>query len=208
MVIGNDSLNLDKLGVEGLWSSKQIILGYEVDFGKFTIALPGEKAVGAHVLIESPPFGPGSRIAIICDIQELRGNIAHWQGANTIWGFFAEPANRMLSFADITETWIRCSNWDTRRCFWSVIFFLRHLSRYETEWKGLFCGMVEELLPLRKRLSGPRQCLPVLWTTGDAALTRFAAINWRTREFFSEMCRISFLPFGELLKILPLVRTS
>ena len=49
----------------------------------------------------------------------------------------------------------------------------------------LFCGMVEELLPSHKRLSVPRQCLPVLWTTGEATLTRFAAINWRTRGFFS-----------------------
>ena len=39
--------------------------------------------------------------------------------------------------------------------------------------------------PTNKRLYGPRQCLPVLWTTGDATLTRFSSINWRTREFFS-----------------------
>ena len=67
-------------------------------------------------------------------------------------------------------------------------FFLRNLSRNDNDsfaWKNLFCGYIEELLPTHKRLSGPRQCLPVLWTTGDATLTRFAAINWRTREFFS-----------------------
>ena len=95
----------------------------------------------------------------------------------------------MLSFADSTETWIRRSQWAHLRCFWSVIFFLRNLSRRENEaptWENLFCGSIGELLPIHKRLSGHRQCLPALWTTGYATLARFSAINWRARESFSE----------------------
>ena len=50
----------------------------------------------------------------------------------------------------------------------------------------MFCGAIGELLPIHTRLSGPRQCLPALWATGDETLARFDATNWRTREFFSE----------------------
>ena len=43
MVIGDDAMNAEKLGIEGLWSSKQIVLGYELDLELFAITLPDEK---------------------------------------------------------------------------------------------------------------------------------------------------------------------
>ena len=43
MAIGSDALNRDKLGVDGLWSSKQIILGYEVGSELPTLTLPEEE---------------------------------------------------------------------------------------------------------------------------------------------------------------------
>ena len=54
------------------------------------------------------------------------------------------------------------------------------------------------LLPIHKRLSGPTQFLPILWTAGDATLTRFAAINWGTREFFSDPVRDFISPFQQI----------
>ena len=162
------------------------MIGYELDSNLFAITLPDAKIIGARNLLESSVCDPGNRISTLRDVQELRVNMTHWQGSNLICRFFAEPVNRMLSFADSNETWIRCSKYDHWHCFSSVIFFLRDLAKRENEWKNLFCGTIEELLPIHKRLSGPRQCLPVLWTNGDATLTRFPAINWRAREFSSE----------------------
>ena len=51
------------------------------------------------------------------------------------------------------------------------------------------------MLSIRKRISGPTQCLPILWTTGNSTLTRFAAINWRARQFFSEPIQDFITPF-------------
>ena len=189
MVIGADSSNKEKLRIEVARSSKQIVLGYELDLDLFTITLPDGEIIGAQNLLDSAAFGPGNRIVTLRDIRELRGNTTHWQGENLICRFFDEPVNRMLPFADSTETWIRRSRWDHWRCFWYVIFFLRNLPRRENEsftWRNLFFGPIDELLPIHKRLSGPRQYLPALWTTGDATITRFSEINWRTREFFPE----------------------
>ena len=106
----------------------------------------------------------------------------------------------MLSYSDSTETWIRCGQWDVWRCYWSVIFFLRVMvSNHQDGWGNLFKGHIGELLPVHKRIPGPTPCLPNLWTTGDATLTRLAAINWRTREFFSEPVRNFTAPFQRVL---------
>ena len=45
LVIGDEALNEDNLKIEGLWQSTHIILGYEVNFDEFSIAitLQGEK---------------------------------------------------------------------------------------------------------------------------------------------------------------------
>ena len=70
---------------------------------------------------------------------------------------------------------------------------LRNLPTGVTDRGDLFRCQIEELCPLNKRLYGPRQCLPVLWTTWGAALKRFVAINWRTRGFSLGGFRISRL---------------
>lgn len=184
-----------------LRSSKQIISGYEVAFELFTLTLPDDKIIGAQNLLGPPAFNPGNRIATLRDIQELREDMAHWKGGDLIWRFFAEPVNRTLSFADSTEPWIRRIRWEHWRCFWSVVFFLRNLSKREDGRRNLFCGTIEELPPIRERLSGPRQCLPALWATGDATLTRFASINWRALEFTPMRLPIPFLLFQSRLMI-------
>ena len=40
-----------------------------------------------------------------------------------------------------------------------------------------------QLLPLRSALSGPRQAIPILRTSGDVILSKIGRINWRAREF-------------------------
>ena len=80
-------------------------------------------------------------------------------------------------------------------------FFLREMAlNYQDVWANLFKGHIEELLPVHKRISGPTQYLPILWTTGDATSTRFAAINWRTREFFSEPVQNFVAPFQLVMR--------
>ena len=61
-------------------------------------------------------------------------------------------------------------------------------------------GHLEELLPIQERLPGPTQRLPIIWDAGDSALSRFAAIKWRTREFFSGPVGGLISPFQLVLR--------
>ena len=45
-------------------------------------------------------------------------------------------------------------------------------------------GQLSRSLPLRRELSGPRQAIPILRTSGDAALHRIGGINWTNLELF------------------------
>ena len=73
MAIGNGALNEDKLEVGGLWAPNRIILGYEVDSDKFTIALQAEKILGAHVLIQSHVYAPGNRLMSFAMCKNFAG---------------------------------------------------------------------------------------------------------------------------------------
>ena len=182
-------------------SSTHIARGYEVNFSNFAITLHGEKVIGTPTLIQFPSFTPGNRWVLLHETHELRGNMAHWEGANRILRFLAEPVNRMLSLADSTETWTRRNQWGAWNCFWSVVHFLRGLSiGNQVVWQCLRMGHLEELLPIRKRLSGPTQRIHILWATGDSALSRFASINWRNRECFSEPVGDFISPFQLVLR--------
>ena len=47
----------------------------------------------------------------------------------------------------------------------------------------MFTGQMARLLPVHESLSGPSRTIPILWTSGDATLSRIGAINGRTRGF-------------------------
>ena len=64
--------------------------------------------------------------------------------------------------------------------------FLRNIDTIENAAPSIFSGHVGKLLPLRMRLSGHAQRLPILWNTGDDTLTMFPDINRRSVGFFSE----------------------
>ena len=88
-----------------------------------------------------------------------------------------------------------------RLALFSVCYFLpsRNVDIEARRMGKLSQGEIGEPLPVRRRISGPTQCLPILWTTGDATLTRFSAISWRTREFFSDPLRDFIAPSQRIL---------
>ena len=59
--IGPDALNMDKLRIGGLRPSIQIVMGYEVNFDEFTIALPGEEITGDRILRNPHAYIPGDK---------------------------------------------------------------------------------------------------------------------------------------------------
>ena len=62
----------------------------------------------------------------------------------------------------------------------------------------MFTGHMTLLLPLREAISGPRQTIPILWTSGGATLNRIGDINWRAIEFFVENINDLTEPFSGL----------
>ena len=64
--------------------------------------------------------------------------------------------------------------------------FLRGCADGAAVWGKLFDGSLLDLIPSPKRLSFPDPNVRILWATGDAALRRFAAIDWATKEYVVE----------------------
>ena len=148
MVIGGDSLNGDKLRLECHGGgSMHVILGYVVDFENLTVTHPKEKVVGSQIWVRYPVFTPRGRIIALRDVQELRGQMARWKGANNTGRLSSEPVNRISPFADSAEIRIRCSKWNFRRFCRSLVLFLRDISPADGAWSSLFSGHLEELVP-------------------------------------------------------------
>ena len=73
LILGDGSISKKKLGTEGTWEKKLVLLGYLVDLEEDTISLPDPKILGAVNLIRSVEFNPGCRTLTLHAVQELRG---------------------------------------------------------------------------------------------------------------------------------------
>ena len=185
-LLGEDSLNQDKLMEEGDWESTHILLGYEVNVDTLIIRLPVAKVGGAWEMIHDPVFQPGNRITPVKKVQILRGLINRWSGASRFWKYMTAPFNALIGYAGGTGAWVRCGNDQMWIAVWNLMRFLLKCSQDHTTWDALFEGTLLDLIPVSKRLSFPVPVCQTMWATGDAALGRFAAINWTTKEFIVE----------------------
>ena len=94
----------------------------------------------------------------------------------------AAPINALLSYADSTDTWIRCGNDQVWLTFWNLIAMVRQFGEDEETWPNLFSGELGEIVSVPKRVGRPLGKGHVMWDTGDAVLGIVAAINCATRE--------------------------
>ena len=171
---------------EGDWESTHILLGYEVNVDTLIIRLPVAKVGGAWEMIHDPVFQPGNRITPVKKVQILRGLINRWSGASRFWKYMTAPFNALIGYAGGTGAWVRCGNDQMWIAVWNLMRFLLKCSQDHTTWDALFEGTLLDLIPVSKRLSFPVPVCQTMWATGDAALGRFAAINWTTKEFIVE----------------------
>ena len=161
-------------------------IGYILNANDWGISIHEAKVRGARSFILPPYLNSGNRILPMEIVHELRGNIAHWSETGWIWNRLVQPRDRMLSFCDVSGLWIRCNDINAWSSFWHVLHFARQIAAREEDWARMFTGQMTRLLPIHEALSGPRQTIPILWTSGDAAHNRIGAFNWRTREFSVE----------------------
>ena len=193
--LGRNAISEEKKKIEGHWAAEHILLGFEVDIMKGSIALPREKQESAKRLIWMALCDPGSKIVLLKSLQELRGNYTHWQMANQMWGYFARPVGALLSQVDELNMWIRREKIEVWAAYWHSISWLRELSLQEEEWGKMFDGQLNRCLPSNLRLCGNLDQPPALRMSSDATLKRIGIINWRTREFVCSAIGSLFNPF-------------
>ena len=106
---------------------------------------------------------------------------------------------------------VRRNDANVRAAFWHVTHILRQLASDVADWVRMFPGSMARLLPLHLALSGPRQAIPILRTSGAATPARIWGVNWRKREFFVENTDELSGPFfykSTLKAIFPTLNTS
>ena len=174
-----------KKRLEGEWTQEILLLGYHVNLGADTIALPGPKLVSAYNLVHLAIFDHGNMTVDLHAAQELRGCMNHWSPAGRLWKWLVEPVNGLSGQTDSTLVWIRRPDMHRWAAFWNVISFLRDLPTEPEAWRSLFAGAFSELVGLQRELSMPNQHRRCVWFSGDATPTRIGGVNWGDRTFFA-----------------------
>ena len=185
-LLGQTSINDDKVELEGDWDRKHIILGFEINADSLTIRLPKPKCLDAWQFFQDAMLSPGNRIVTVGKVQGLRGLINHWIYACRFWHYMASAVNALMSFGDETNTWIRRSNDHVWIAWWNLIAFVRALGGDGESLDSLFCGKLEQIIPLPKRVGRKQGSGNTVWATGDAVKERIGAINWEKREYIVE----------------------
>ena len=181
-----DAINDEKMALEGVWDAQHIILGLEINVDRLTIRLPEAKQMDAFDVVNIPEFRPGNQIVMVRSVQRLRGLVNHWKSSCRFWHYVASPVNALMSFADSTETWIRCDVDQVWLTFWNLMQMIRILSKEKETWKATFEGSLEQVISLPKCIGSPRGRAKAIWVTGDAVLGQVGGINWDADEYISE----------------------
>ena len=170
------AVNLDNVELEGIWKDEQILLGFEVNVDQLRIRPPLVKQADARDVISDPRLNLGNRIITAHKIQQLRGMLNRWSYACRFWHYVASPIKGLLSFGNITDTWIRCASDQIWMAFWNLASFLRSIGETEDGWNDIFEGCLEQIVSLPKRVGGAKH-----WNSGD--LGNWGCCDWEDSCF-------------------------
>ena len=98
LLLGVAEIVMKILAVEGNWARNMQILGYHVDIGSITIALPGAGLIGDFNLVRRPVFENGKMAADIHSLHVLLGCVSHWLPTGRIWRRLVGPVSGLLGF--------------------------------------------------------------------------------------------------------------
>ena len=96
-IIDDDSISDGKKNIEGRWSQKHTLLGFEVDTDNMRIQLPDGKIQQARSLVVSHELAPGNYGIFVKTSQQLRGLCAHWPTCNLFRRCLCQPIDFPLS---------------------------------------------------------------------------------------------------------------
>ena len=81
-LFGMDSINEDKTKLDGAWSTKALVSGFDIDNEEATIFSPSPKVGGARIYVLRDEFVVGSQRVTQKSSQTLRGYMNHWLAAS------------------------------------------------------------------------------------------------------------------------------
>jgi len=180
-LLGPSAINLKKHAIEGKWSTKAILLGFEFDSIAGTISLSSEKLEKARRLVNDAKFNVGSKGMTKHDLQVLQGSLHHWsQACRPIQGFNSGLLRILSKSGDqVDPTWMspEDTRWSWER-LWADLNCLRMiLSRPELVSAPLIAPyMVALPPPMRMRLARQEDRFVVLGT--DATEWAVAAVEF------------------------------
>ena len=134
-ISGQDCINTDMLESEGVWSTKALVLGFEIDTEEMIIRVPSAKVQGAADFILPDTFQEGVAPLTVKTLQVLRGLMTHWLNASLYWGVCTQAIDALLSHPDEMNEYIKCADPELVSAFWSMIAMLRYTAAEPTMWE-------------------------------------------------------------------------
>jgi hypothetical protein len=118
-------------------------------------------------------------------VQELRGNQQFWLAVLPVLAPYLSATDALLAGADAQgNARPRGSDVARERAFrefWEAIDLQRVLVSTRSQWEVRFQHPLVGSLTPAERLALPGASASVVWVTGDATLTRLAAVDWTNK---------------------------
>ena len=182
-LFGRDSINEEKVMMEGSLDTTGLVLGFEIDTEAETIAAPLPKVEGARIYILSDEFVVGSRHMSLKAMQTLRGYMQHWLTASMFWASCIQPVDLFLTYGSEDCQTLNCSNYQIWTGFWEMLTLLHALAKDDNVWPSLCKNSLSRALALHRRFAGPRVIEEVRWITSDATPDVIGAVDWRNSTY-------------------------
>ena len=182
-LFGPDSINAEKVRSEGRWAATGLILGFDIDTEKSTIAVPPPKVEGARVYSPGGDFAVGSQHVTLIALQTIRGYMQHWLTSLVFRAICIQPVDLLLNYASEDSVNVSCANFQIWSGYWDMLSLIQLVTRGEIARPTLFQNSIERTVALHHRFPGPRVREEKRWLTTDAAPNVIGVVDWENRTF-------------------------
>eukprot|EP00971_Amphidinium_carterae_P311340 6188068-Amphidinium_carterae.1 len=170
-LLGEDSINQEKVQLEGEYGCEATVWGLVINTTANTIGLPEQRLLkGAH-LLALPAYTAGNRDLTLRDVQRLRGTAQSW---TTVL-----PGLRLGEFVQPNVRWGEEEAWEQ---LWASFDLLKLLVSRPELWKERFVASMNRLLTVSEQLGLPGAHLKARVVSSDATPQMHGAVDWKARK--------------------------
>eukprot|EP00971_Amphidinium_carterae_P105852 2096399-Amphidinium_carterae.2 len=197
-LLGENSINQDKVQLEGEYGCEATVWGLAINTMTDTIGLPEQRLLkGAH-LLALPAYTAGNRDLTLRDVQRLRGTAQSWTtvlpGLRLVLrsvDLFLKPVEQD-EFVRPNVRWGDEEAWEQ---LWAAFDLLKLLVSRPELWKERFVASMNRLLTVSEQLGLPGAHLKTRVVSSDATPQMHGAVDWKARK----VTRQEVTPFMEHL---------